>query len=204
MASKYTTPDYVFQFITVTAGVLIALFIDGLADLRADRALVENARSMIRRELADNKKDLEATLSGIAADQENMRTAIRFADELLSTRKTTINSVQLHYNVADQISDSSWRTAERTGALALMDYDEVQRFSRVYDFQELFMAQQRQTLTQVVMAGGFFKADFDLAKPNAKDLELFRTRVMDLLGLLSLQEDFGKKLVEDYAAALNP
>jgi hypothetical protein len=54
------------------------------------------------------------------------------------------------------------------------------------------------------MAGGFFKADFDLAKPNAKDLELFRTRVMDLLGLLSLQEDFGKKLVEDYAAALNP
>jgi hypothetical protein len=204
MAAKYTTPDYVFQFITVTAGVLIALFIDGLADLRADRALVENARSMIRRELADNKKDLEATLSGIAADQENMRTAIRFADELLSTRKTTINSVQLHYNVADQISDSSWRTAERTGALALMDYDEVQRFSRVYDFQELFMAQQRQTLTQVVMAGGFFKADFDLAKPNAKDLELFRTRVMDLLGLLSLQEDFGKKLVEDYAAALNP
>jgi hypothetical protein len=204
MAAKYSTPDYVFQFITVTAGVLIALFIDGLAARNAERELIANARAMIQRELADNKKDLEATLSGIDADLEAMRNAIRFADDLLVSRKTTINSVQLHYNVADQISDSSFRTAERTGALALMAYDEVQKYSRVYDFQDLFMAQQRQTLSQVVAAGGLFKTDFDLAKPNLKDIELFRTRVMDLLGLVSLQQDFGKKLIEDYSAALTP
>ena len=199
---KYTLADYAFQFITVTAGVLIALLIDGLADAKANRELVESARAMIIRELADNKKDLEATLSGIAADQEAMRNAVKFADELLLTRKTTASSVELHYNVADQISDSSWRTAERTGALALMDYEEVQRYSRVYDFQDLFMQQQRQTLTQVVVAGSIFKADFDLKHFNTKDLEMFRTRVIDLLGLVGLQEDFGKKLLEDYAKAM--
>ena len=201
---KYTLADYAFQFITVTAGVLIALLIDGLAETRSNRELVENARETIRRELADNKKDLEATLSGIAADQEGMRNAITFADEMLSAKKTKINSIQLHYNVADQVSDSSWRTAERTGALALMDYEEVQRYSRVYDFQDLFMQQQRTTLTQVVVAGGIFKSDFDIDRPNPKDLELFRVRVQDLLGLLGLQEQFGKKLVEDYAKALQP
>ena len=201
---KYTLADYVFQFITVTAGVLIALLIDGLAETRSNRELVESARAMIKRELTDNKKDLEATLAGITADQDAMRNAIKFADDLLTARKTTINSVQLHYNVADQVSDSSWRTAERTGALALMDYDEVQRYSRVYDFQDLFLQQQRQALTKVVEAGSIFKTDVDPERMHPKDLEMFRVRVLDLLALIGLQQDFGKKLVEDYASALQP
>ena len=201
---KYTLADYAFQFITVTAGVLIALLIDGLAETRDNRDLVDSARAMIRRELADNKKDLEATLSGLAKDQEAMRSAITFADDLIATRKTKINSLNLHYNLADQVSDSSWRTAERTGALALMDYDEVQRYSRVYDFQDLFMQQQRQIVVQVVIAGSLIGAGFDPDHPNLKDLEMFRARVTDLVGMVTLQEQFGKKLVEDYSKALQP
>ena len=201
---KYTLPDYGFQFITVTAGVLIALFIDGLADWNAKRELVANARATIMRELADNKKDLEATLSGIAKDQAAMLNAITFADEMLSARKTKINSLQLHYNVADEVSDSGWRTAERTGALALMDYGEVQKYSRIYDFQELFMQQQREALSQLTLAGSVFKSNFDPEHPNMKDLETFRTRVIDLLAMVALQEDFGKKLLEDYSKALQP
>ena len=33
---------------------------------------------------------------------------------------------------------------------------------------------------------------------------MFRARVMDLLAVVGLQEDFGKKLLEDYAKALQP
>ena len=133
-----------------------------------------------------------------------MVNAITFADEMLSARKTKINSIQLHYNVADKVSDSGWRTAERTGALALMDYEEVQKYSRIYDFQDLFMQQQRQALSQLDLAGSIFKANFDPEHPKLKDLEIFRTRVMDLLALVALQEEFGKKLLEDYAEALQP
>jgi len=201
---KYTLPDYAFQFVTVTAGVLIALFIDGLAETKANRELVESARATILLEIADNKKDLEATLSGIAGDQELMLNAIRFADEMLSKGKTKITSLQLHYNVADKVSDSSWRTAERTGALAHMDYAEVQKYSRIYEFQDLFMQQQRQALSQLTLAGAIFKGDFDPDHPKPKDLEIFRARVMDVSALVKLQEDFGKKLLEDYSAALKP
>jgi hypothetical protein len=66
------------------------------------------------------------------------------------------------------------------------------------------MQQQRHTLSQVVTAGGIFKAEFDLQRPNLKDLEAFRHRVFDLLGLIALQEQFGRKLVEDYSKALQP
>ena len=201
---KYTLPDYAFQFITVTAGVLIALFIDGLAERNSNRELVESARATILLEIADNKKDLEATLSGIAADREAMLNAVRFADEILSKGKTKISSLQLHYNVADKVSDSSWRTAERTGALAHMDYAEVQKYSRIYEFQDLFMQQQRQALSQLTLAGAILNSDFDPEHPKTKELEIFRARVMDVSALVKLQEDFGKKLLEDYSAALKP
>jgi hypothetical protein len=201
---KYTFADYAFQFITVTAGVLIALFIDGLAERNSNRELLDSARATIRQELADNRTDLEKTLLGIAKDQEAMLSAITFADDMLSAGKTKIDSVNLHYNAADQVTDSGWRTAERTGALALMDYSEVQKYSRIYDFQALFLEQQRQALAQVVLAGSIFRGGFDHDHPNQKDLETFRARVKDLLALIDLQQQFGKKLLEDYAEALKP
>jgi len=201
---KYVFADYVFQFITVTAGVFIALFINDLAEQNTNRELVESARTNIRRELADNKADLEATLSGIEADRDAMLKAIQFADDMLAKGKTAVNSLQIHYNVADKVTDSSWRTAERTGALALMDYAEVQRYSRVYDFQDLFLEKQRQTVSQVTLAGAPLNANFDPNHPNRKDLEIFRERVMDVMALVKLQEQFGKKLLEDYAKALAP
>jgi hypothetical protein len=201
---KYTFADYAFQFITVTAGVLIALFIDGLAEQKDNRQLVDSARATIMRELADNKTDLERTLSGIENDLEKMLHAIAFADDMLSTGKTKVRELTIHYNVADQVTDSSWRTAERTGALALMDYAEVQKYSRIYDFQDLFLQRQRETLAHVTLAGAPLNARFDPAHPNRKDLELFRARVMDVMTLVKLQQQFGQKLLEDYAEALKP
>lgn len=56
---KYTFADYAFQFVTVTAGVLIALLIDGLVDWNHNRELVATARQMIAREVAGNLKELE-------------------------------------------------------------------------------------------------------------------------------------------------
>ena len=56
MAPKYSPADYLFQFITVTAGVFIALVIDGLTDWNNNRELVAQARSTIAREIRDNKK----------------------------------------------------------------------------------------------------------------------------------------------------
>jgi hypothetical protein len=35
------------------------------------------------------------------------------------------------------LSDASWRTAERTGALTYMDYSDVQHYARLYGIQEL-------------------------------------------------------------------
>jgi hypothetical protein len=187
----------------VTAGVLIALLINGLVEWNDDRELVAEARATIAREIADNKKDLDATVSSFPRDREGLDNALAFAHDLMTAGKTTITSIQLHYNLAD-LADTAWRTAERTGALGHMDYAEVQKLSKLYDFQDLFVQQQRDMLTRLALASSLLQGDFDPDKPNVKDLEIFRARVMELGAALKIQEDFAKKLSANYDEALKP
>ena len=49
---KYTSVDYAFQFITITAGVLIALLINGLVEWNDNRELAAQARATSQREIA--------------------------------------------------------------------------------------------------------------------------------------------------------
>jgi hypothetical protein len=194
---KYTAVDYVFQLITVTAGVLIALLINGLVELNANRRLVNEARATLRQEVLANQQDLQSTLAGIADDVKRFDNALAFAADLLAARPTTVSELKLHMNLAD-LSASGWRTAERTGALAHMRYDEVQRYSLLYDLQDLYSAQQRTMLSLLADASAILSPGFDPDKPDLKDLEVFRDRVMRLRAALTIHEQMGKRLAERY------
>jgi hypothetical protein len=198
---KYSLVDYVFQFITITAGVLIALLINGLVQWNDNRALVAEARATIAREIASNKKDLDSTLEGMDADILKLESALKFADELLTKKKTSVNELNFHINLAD-LSASGWRTAERTGALSHMDYEEVQRLSLLYDFQDLIGQQQRALVSQLSEVTAILSGSFDPDNPNRRDLELFRERLMRLRAALVIHKDLVARLAENYAKAL--
>jgi hypothetical protein len=200
-AKKYAFADYLFQFVTITAGVLIALLINGLVQWNDNRALVAQARATIAREIAANKTDLDKTVLGFADDQKAFASAIQFAEGWLSGKPPKINKLNLHVNLAD-LSSASWRSAERTGALAHMDFDEVQRYSILYDFQDLFVEQQRSMVSQLAAATALLTADFNPDKPNLKDFESFRAQVMVLSASLAIQEDMASRLREKYAVFL--
>jgi hypothetical protein len=76
---------------------LPVLFINGLVDWNSNRELVAEARATLMREIADNKKDLDATVASFPRDQAALLNAIKFADEMLSAQKTKITSLELHY-----------------------------------------------------------------------------------------------------------
>ena len=198
---KYTLVDYVFQFITVTAGVLIALLINGLVQWNDNRALVAQARATIEQEIAENKKDLDATLVGVAEDMKRFDNAITFASEMLTAKKTKITELKLHLNFAD-VSSAGWRTAERTGALSHMPYAEVQRYSLIYDLQDLYTEQERAMLLQLAGASAILSGDFNPDKPNPRDLETFRERVMQLRSMLAIHEQMARRLAGRYTEAL--
>ena len=201
VAHKYSASDYLFQFITITVGVLIALLINGLVEWNNNRVLVSQARQTIADEVRSNQKDLDSTLAGMADDLKRFDNAIKFANDLLTTRKTTVNELKLHLNLAD-ITAAGWHSAERTGALSHMPYSEVQRYSLLYDLQELYSEQQRALLSQLAGASSILAGDFDPDNPNPKDLDDFRSRVLQLRSHLAIHEQMARRLSERYAEVI--
>ena len=204
MKGTYALEDYIFQFITVTAGVLIALLINGLDAWNDTRELVRKARTTIEREIADNRKELDDTVSGFASDHRKLQEALKFADDVLKKGRSDLRAFTLNYNLAE-LSSNSWRTADRTGALSQMDHAEVQKYSKLYDFQDVFLERQRDALDQFASAMSIVQGeDFNPEKPNLKDIEIFRQRVMELRAALVVQEQFAGRLKQAYEEALQP
>jgi len=195
MLSKYGAADYVFQLITVTAGVLIALMIDGLVDWKSTRDLVADARAAIRREVADNLKEMEGRPKAIQKVTDDIDNALKFATDLVSTGKTDINELNVRFDLAT-LNESSWRSAERTGALAHMPYDEVKQYYELYAFQDLFTTQQRRAVDLVTSA--IVIAAEDPTKASKEDLMRFRDQLRSLKASVYVTDQLGTQLVEAY------
>jgi hypothetical protein len=194
---KYSFADYVFQFTTITGGVLIALLINGLVEWNNNRELVEQARTTIRQEVEANLKELQGLPESVKRSESDLATALRFAEELLAKGKTDISSLSLNFNLAT-LNASGWQTAERTGALAHMDYAEVERYSEIYSMQQLFDEQQRKAVDLVASSITLVNAGFDPNKANAQDLGEFRRRVLLLQSNLLVTQQLGEQLMKGY------
>jgi hypothetical protein len=188
----------VFELIIVTLGVLIALSVDSVRQWMQDRTLVREAKATIIQELETNKRDLDNKLS-----DENLQKktdhALQLVDELLTAKKSSINSFEVGFHLAE-LSDVSWRTAERTGALGKMAYADVQRYSQVYDLQALYMIQQRQGLARATAALATITGDPHAAAP--KDLEAVRVHLLGMRGDLFVERTLGERLSQRYKEAL--
>jgi len=92
---SHTWREFVFQLATITAGVLIALSVDGVVEWRRERALVREAQAAIRQEVTANFRDLEEILPGMEAHQRDLAQALRFADQLIKTGKTDVHELRV-------------------------------------------------------------------------------------------------------------
>jgi hypothetical protein len=195
--------DFGIQLVTITAGILIALSLEGVRESIHDRALVREARENIQREIAYNRREVENEIKAIPARSQKVDTALRFANEVLKTRKTDIHQVELRVDFPE-LTAASWQTAERTGALAHMDYAEVQKFATLYTFQELLIQQQRRALDAVTATIGILTAseDGDLDKTSAPDVERFRDQVITLRSILFTEGQLATAAIARYKKAL--
>ena len=187
---------FLTELLIVTAGVLIALSVDSLRGWNKDRQLVEQARRTITLEIAENRADVERVMAGSETRQKDLDNALKFVSEMLATRKSAMHEITVNTEVAD-LSSAAWQSAERTGALSHMRYDEVQRYSRLYAVQELYIAQQRQSLRRITTALAFL-AEGDPTAASPEDLRGFRQEVRALIGEHYIENKVGDRLLELY------
>jgi hypothetical protein len=194
---KYVFADYLFQLVTTTAGVLIALLASGLVDWSGDRALVREARSTIAREIAGNQRELQLIVDQLDDRAKHLTDALDLVEDLTASGKPASGSLNIGFNLAS-LRSTAWRSAERTGALALMDYSEVQRYSELYDYQDLFIEHQRQSIGQVSAALALVPAIVKPAGPNPSDLTEFKRHLLQLKASLFIEEQLGASLLKAY------
>jgi len=201
--SIHSWKDFLIQLGTITAGVLIALSLEGVRETIRDRALVREARENIRRELLDNKRGVDGEIAKMNERAKQFDATMRYTDDLLKKKKSDVHTVQLGFDFPT-LSIASWQTAERTGALAHMDYAEVQKYAGVYIAQDFCLQQQHRAFDAVSAALGILttaeNGDLETAAPA--ELERFRQQVIALHSVLFVEEQLARGLSEDYKKAL--
>jgi hypothetical protein len=173
--------------------VLIALSLEGARQWLSDRALVREAERTLLVEIEENRVEIEGILADDDERQEALERALTFVDELLEDGTTDVNEIDLGFSLAD-LSSASWATAERTGAIAHMDYERVRQLSGVYEAQELFVEQQRRNLARLASATAAMSTTDDPTHAQAEDLRRFRSEVLGLRADLYIQRQLAERL----------
>jgi hypothetical protein len=193
-----------FEIVTIILGVLIALAFNGLTDWRNDRRLVKEAVENLQAEMRDNQTELKKTLARLPAHRQEADHTLRLVARVIQLKQSEGHAsvdekITLGLNSAD-LKDSSWSTAEQTGAFGRMKYDQVKRYAGVYSGQRKFMQLQDRLTAQFILVlplGSDKVADMSVA-----DLERWRQNLTGLQQHSYMVEQLGQQLDHAYGEAL--
>jgi hypothetical protein len=181
--------------------VLFALVIDGLVVCKHNRDLVREATVTITREITDNRAALERHLSEADARENETDNTLQLVKELLDTKASDIKQLGLSFHLST-LSSAAWQSAERTGAVAHMEYADVQKYAKLYNVQGLYEGEQRRVMAQVVSALSSLSADMDPHKAPPADLERFRQQLLGVRAALLVDRQLGDSLLRAYKETL--
>jgi hypothetical protein len=134
---------FLAQLFPVTAGILLALLIDGLLEVRRQDRLVAQAQAALTAEIKDNEKQLDNSLPSIDAFLGNLHKHVADIEAILATGKDP-GGRESFGMVMPTLNRASWESAERTGALEFMDYGRVKAYAELYATQEFVINSQNE------------------------------------------------------------
>jgi len=193
--------DVFGQLTIITAGVLIALALEGAVAWLEHRRLVREATTNLRNEMAENVREVEGLFVNIVNERRNLEHADDLAQMLLDQKKVENEKLELVFHGAE-LKDASRTTAEVTGAFGHMEYAEVERVAAVYGLQTAFNRAQYRTNEAFVttLAGISLLTSPD--KPDPGQVRQWKSQIALTLAALTVEEQIGQQLVKRYTQAL--
>ena len=171
--------DFLLHVLTMTVGLFIALLLEGLVERRHKAELRHEAEVNLRQEMEDNAKRLAAAKTPLAEERQSLTAVLGFLKAKEEGRTLPVQDISLGFSLGS-LQTASWRTAQTTGALALMDYGQAKQYATVYQVQD--RVEQLQTMTfedflqlQSYVLGGFDPAKFTAAQAVTAEPEVRRT-----------------------------
>jgi hypothetical protein len=144
--------EFLLHLFTITVGLLIAVQIESCVEWRHHLHLAEEARVALRAEIEHNLEQLKGVQPGLKVWREQIDADLKMMqriqdnpnDSMAQHASLTVNSSGISF------PDTAWRTAQSTGALAYMPYEEAERYSSIYQAQAALLALEEKPREDVV------------------------------------------------------
>jgi hypothetical protein len=146
--------DFFTHLFTITIGLLIALSLEGLVDWQHNRHLVHEAEASLYGEIKSNAAGMDDTIADLHKQQAVLKQDVAVLKVITKTHEPPANSsldITFHIRTFDNVS---WRTAQSTGALALMPYGQAEEYSEIYGEQDMLAAAEQQAARDAIVGLG--------------------------------------------------
>jgi hypothetical protein len=120
--------EFFRELLTITAGILIALSLEGLIQWHHHRELAYEAKVNIISELRENQHELSGQDQSLRNMQQDVQAITNLVHQLEEQKKTAQGQFRWSWNIAE-LHSTSWDTARSTGALSYMPYSEVKQYT---------------------------------------------------------------------------
>jgi hypothetical protein len=193
--------DFLLHLLTITIGLLIALGLEGYAEHWRQRELKKDADIKLRQEIRDNAQEIVLVHKANASEQENLKRIVDFLNARKKNEPYDTHQIRLDFAMGD-LKSASWKTAAATGALGFMEYDQVQRYSAVYQLQDKYSALQDQTIDEFLQLQSYVIYGFDPKKITPADAGAAELDTRRALAHLVAMDQVGTALASEYDAVL--
>ena len=145
--------EFLVHLLTIIIGILIALGLEGFVEWRHHRALAHEASSNITEEIHANAAELQTTQKDVRTSDEQLQQIVALIHRMEVDHRFKPTGVAFSWTTGE-LHQTNWTAANSTGALGYMDYDQVNRYTRVYDLQQEFMTLQQRAMQSAVSVQG--------------------------------------------------
>lgn len=133
----HSLKQFLVHLAMVTLGILIALGLEGVTQHFHHQSLAQQAVSNFDNEIAYNRRTLEEVLDNNEKLNKGLATMLAAEPEWRQGKLKHIPSLNINPKFTT-LRTTSWDTAQATQALSYMKYQQVERYSAVYQTERQF------------------------------------------------------------------
>lgn len=191
--------DFLVHLLTITIGLLIALSLEGCVEWRHHRQLVREAVSSLQGEIKTNAARTQGALDDIRNEQGSLKKDVAVMKRVIADPKTAnYDELTVNFRIRT-FDDVSWRTAQSTGALGYMEYEQAHAYSNLYDEQNQIQDAEQQAVRDTVLAvGPFLNMEKTERNPSGEEAVRIKERFEVLQGDLMYLESLITSLDGEY------
>lgn len=148
--------EFFIHLFTITVGLLIATQIESFVEWRHHVHLAEEARESLRAEIEKNLTNLQAAQPELKQRQAEVNAdleAMRRIQDHPNDPKAQNPTLKIYFHTVP-FSDTAWKTAQATGALGYMPYEEAEKYAGIYQAQFALVGMQEKPMEDVAALMG--------------------------------------------------